>query len=304
MSNLSSMHEAAQFIEQHLKAPMSVRDVADAAGYSVYHFSRTFNRVIGHSPYDYIMRRRLSESARELVELGKRIIDVAFEYQFNNPETYSRAFRRMFGVLPNQVSKSKELPRGIRPEATLAYIRHTNRGTYLRPALVEREAIHLVGLSSRAGDGADVLAELWELLGGEIERIPKRRKSPGVFGVWSSALSADPRASFLMLGVAADSLEAIPPTLVGKTIPPLSYARFIHKGPSRDLRLTLDYIHGTWLPKSGHSAAAPFSIEVYGEGYSGPNNPDSESEILIPIRKVEGGSPITSHSHKSQRHQE
>jgi AraC family transcriptional regulator len=91
---------------------------------------------------------------------------------------------------------------------------------------------------------------------------------------------------------------------VGKTIPPLSYARLIHKGPSRALRLTLDYIHGTWLPKSGHSTAAQFVIEVYGEGYRGPDDPESESEVLIPIRKVEGGSPITSHSHKSQGHQE
>jgi AraC family transcriptional regulator len=283
MSNLESVYQAVQFIEQHLKAPISVQDVADAAGYSVYHFSRTFNRVIGHSPYDYIMRRRLSESARELVESGKRIIDVAFEYQFNNPETYSRAFRRMFGVLPNEVKKSKSLPQLLKSEAKLEYIEHINKGDYLKPKLVELDAIHLVGLASLAKNETDVVTDLWEQLSGEIESIPNRLKPQRYYGITFLTLSGDPQSSFFMIGVAVDSLAAIPPTLVGKTIPPLKYARFIHKGPSKDVGMTLDYVYQTWLPKSGHSTAAPLQIEFYGERYKGPDDPDSESEILIPI---------------------
>jgi AraC family transcriptional regulator len=86
-----------------------------------------------------------------------------------------------------------------------------------------------------------------------------------------------------MIGVAVESLDAIPPTLVGKTIPPLKYARFIHKGPSKDVGMTLEYVYQTWLPKSGHSTAAPFQIEFYGKRYKGPDDPNSESEILIPL---------------------
>ena len=71
---------------------------------------------------------------------------------------------------------------------------------------------------------------------------------------------------------------------MGKTIQPLKYAKFIHKGLSKDVGLTLDYIYQTWLPKSGNSIAAPFEIEFYsGQKYKGPDDPDSESEILIPI---------------------
>jgi AraC family transcriptional regulator len=287
MSNLESVYQAVQFIEQHLKAPISVQDVADATGYSVYHFSRTFNRVIGHSPYDYIMRRRLSESARELVESEKRIIDVAFEYQFNNPETYSRAFRRMFGVLPNQVKKSKSLPYLLKSEATLEYIEHINKGDYLKPALVELDVVHLVGLASLAKDETEIMTELWEQLSSEIESIPNRLKPERYYGVSFFTLSGDSQGSFFMIGVAVDSLDAIPPTLVGKVIPPLKYARFIHKGLSKDVSMTLDYVYQTWLPRSGHSIATPFQIEFYGERYKGPDDPNSESEILIPIDEIE-----------------
>ncbi|MDY7079611.1 MAG: AraC family transcriptional regulator [Chloroflexota bacterium] len=277
------MHQAVQFIEQHLKASISVKDVADAAGYSVYHFSRTFNRAIGHSPYDYIIRRRLSESARELVESGRRIIDVAFEHQFKNPETYSRAFRRMFGVLPNQVKKSKNLPQLLKSEATFEYIEHINKGDYLKPELVEMDAFHLVGLASLAKDETDIVTELWEQLSSEVESMPNRLKPERYYGVSFFTFARDPQGSFFMIGVAVDSLDAIPPTLVGKTIPALKYARFIHKGLSKDIGMTLEYVYQTWLPKSGHSTAAPFQIEFYGERYRGPDDLNSESEILIPI---------------------
>ena len=73
MPNLESILRAVAYIERHLQDPLSVQDVAAATGYSLYHFSRTFNRAIGHSPYDYIVRRRLSESAKELVASDKRI---------------------------------------------------------------------------------------------------------------------------------------------------------------------------------------------------------------------------------------
>jgi AraC family transcriptional regulator len=50
MSNLTRMYQAVQFIEQHLREPITVQNVADAVDYSLYHFCRTFNSVIGHSP--------------------------------------------------------------------------------------------------------------------------------------------------------------------------------------------------------------------------------------------------------------
>jgi len=35
-------------------------------------------------------RRRLSESAHDLAHTDKKIIEIACDYQFNNPETFSR----------------------------------------------------------------------------------------------------------------------------------------------------------------------------------------------------------------------
>jgi AraC family transcriptional regulator len=283
MSNLESMYQAVQFIEHHLKEPISVKDVADSTGYSLYHFSRTFNSVIGHSPYDYIIRRRLSKSAKDLMEPEKKIIDIALEYQFNNPETYSRAFRRMFGVLPNQVKKGKNITNLIKSEISLEYIKHINKGDYLKPELVELDAIHLVGMVCLVKDDTSIITELWEKLNYEIESISNWLQPEKRYGVSFFPLSWELQGFFHMVSVEVDSLDSIPPVLVGKKIPALKYAKFVHKGLSKDVGMTFDYIYQTWLPKSGSSIAAPLEIEFYGERYKGADDPDSESEILIPI---------------------
>ena len=135
MTHIDTMLKAVDFIEDNLKEPISVSDVADAVGYSLYHFSRTFNALIKHSPYDYIMRRRLSESARELLTTKKKIITISLDYQFNNPETYSRAFRRMFGMLPNRLRRDRTVnPLAFKARMTHEQILHINKGDYLATA--------------------------------------------------------------------------------------------------------------------------------------------------------------------------
>jgi AraC-like DNA-binding protein len=64
MLHLDLMAQAIDFIEAHLRADVTVGDVAAAVSYSVYHFCRTFNQVTHYTPYDYLMRRRLAEAAR------------------------------------------------------------------------------------------------------------------------------------------------------------------------------------------------------------------------------------------------
>jgi AraC family transcriptional regulator len=131
MSNIPAMIQAVEFIEDNLTEDIAVADVADAVSYSLYHFCRMFNSVIHHTPYDYLMRRRLSESARELVETNKKIIEIAFDYQFNSPETYSRAFKRMFSVQPYQWRKRESIDRrSLMSRLTAEHIQHMNKGDH------------------------------------------------------------------------------------------------------------------------------------------------------------------------------
>jgi AraC-like DNA-binding protein len=78
-----------------------VQDLATAAGYSLYHFIRVFNQYVGLTPYDYLIRRRLSEAARDLLSGEKKVVDLAMDYLFESHEGFTRAFSRMFNLTPS-----------------------------------------------------------------------------------------------------------------------------------------------------------------------------------------------------------
>ncbi len=283
MPHLTAINKAVDFIEGNLKQDIAVADVAAAASYSLYHFCRTFNRVVHHTPYDYLMRRRLSESARELVESDKKIIEIALDYQFNSPETYSRAFKRMFGIQPYRWKKRARLDgRSLMPRFTPRHIKHINKGDYLRPVLQERGVLHVAGVMTLIKDDQAVLAQLWQVLSQKVGEL-EAREPRNYYGIAWYPQDWETRGFFYMTALEVESPRAASPALAVKTIPALKYTRFIHKGPRRDLELTLDYVYQTWLPKSGESLAYPLEIERYGAEVGDVEQRESEWEVYIPI---------------------
>lgn len=285
-ANIESIAKALEFIENNLKEEITIADIADAVFYSLYHFCRMFNKVIHHTPYDYLMRRRLSESARDLIETDQKIIEIAFDYQFNSPEVYARAFKRMFGMQPNQWRKQGIIhKRSLMPRLTIEHIRHINKGQYLKPVLIEKDAFHVIGLMTLVKDGKTVISALWDMLGQELEEIEDTVKPEKYYSITWYPAGWEHRGIFYMAAVEIVSPAIVSPVLVVKTIPASKYARFIHKGSQKDLHLTRDYIYHTWLPKSGKNLAFPLEIEYYEQDFSASDNEKAEREIYIPISR-------------------
>lgn len=92
------------FIEDNLHQDIGVLDVATSVSFSQFYFSREFSRHVHSSIYDYIIRRKLSEAYKALFNSRPKIVDLAFQYGFQSHEGFSRAFRKMFGENPSEVS--------------------------------------------------------------------------------------------------------------------------------------------------------------------------------------------------------
>jgi len=75
--------------------------LAQAARLSPYHFLRTFQRLIGVTPHQYILRTRLRRAAVRLVtKEPAKILDVALDCGFGDVSNFNHAFRTEFGVSP------------------------------------------------------------------------------------------------------------------------------------------------------------------------------------------------------------
>jgi len=103
---IESITKALHFIENNLTQNICVDDVADNVYASGAHFQRIFHLVTGYTIGDYLRNRRLSEAAHDIAH-GQKLIDVAFKYQYDTQEGFSKAFTRFHGITPKQARKGK-----------------------------------------------------------------------------------------------------------------------------------------------------------------------------------------------------
>ncbi len=282
MTQFELMAQAIDFIEDNLQNAITVTDMAEAVSYSVYHFCRTFNQATHHTPYDYLMRRRLAESARALLHGNRKIIEIALDYQFNSPETFSRAFKRAFGVQPNQQrSQGRVDRRQLMPRLTLAHLSHLHQANHVKPVLAAKGAIELTGVMTLIKDDPLAIMELWDLLGQELGQ--QLVQAGSYYGLIYYPENWQEHGRLYMAAVETKNVKTTGAAMVTKTIPTSHYARFVHKGLIQDLPLTMDYVYHTWQPRSGQRISYSWAIEHSMRDFRDATEPGFEREIYIPL---------------------
>jgi AraC-like DNA-binding protein len=88
------------YIEAHIQDPITLSELARAAGYSQWHAARVFKELTGKAPFEYVRALRLTKAALLLRDEQPKIVDVAFDFVFASHEGFTRAFSRQFGVSP------------------------------------------------------------------------------------------------------------------------------------------------------------------------------------------------------------
>jgi AraC family transcriptional regulator len=90
---------AIDCIESRFAGPLSLQELADAAGLGIRHFSRAFREATGRSPHQYLLHRRV-EQAKVLIRQGLPLAEVALQCGFCDQSQLTRTFVRLVGTTP------------------------------------------------------------------------------------------------------------------------------------------------------------------------------------------------------------
>ncbi|MDN5215793.1 AraC family transcriptional regulator [Fulvivirgaceae bacterium BMA12] len=89
------------FVEKNLDADLSLKKLSEKAHYSSFHFHRIFSAIIGENLNEFINRKRIERIASILlVEGNKPMKELAYSYGFNSESSFSRAFKKYYGISP------------------------------------------------------------------------------------------------------------------------------------------------------------------------------------------------------------
>lgn len=88
-------------LAERTSEPLTLAELAEAAGLSPFHFARMFAARVGEAPMAHVRRHRLLAAADRLaVAPHTALAELALDVGFESQPAFTRAFKRMFGVTP------------------------------------------------------------------------------------------------------------------------------------------------------------------------------------------------------------
>ena len=161
-----------EYLEEHLKAEITLADLAAQAGYSPWHFSRLFARETGQSVAQYMLRRRLERALGEIAA-GSRAIDAVLSYGFETYSGFYRAFVRLYGCSPRKYLRLYEGGATTKTEVTMRHYSKKEIRQALRHWELERAVIGEVPVmyDGRADESAWTVDGVYRLRVGDRVRL-------------------------------------------------------------------------------------------------------------------------------------
>ncbi len=102
---LEKLNKAFDYIGQNYRKNISLKDAANFAGFSEYHFSRIFKDTMEMNFHDYLEEYRIKKSERLLSDSNYSITQTAYMSGFNSLSTFNRVFRKVKGCTPTGYKK-------------------------------------------------------------------------------------------------------------------------------------------------------------------------------------------------------
>jgi AraC family transcriptional regulator len=263
------------YIAGRLDAQLPLDELAEVACFSPYHFHRIFRGMVGEPVKEHVRRLRLERAAERLRDTGDPITTIAFDAGYQTHESFTRAFRAMFGEAP---SSFRENRRELRREA--AWPAHVSEPLEVR---IERLPLTRLAFVHHIGPYNEVYkawGRLYSWAG------PRGLVGPGaeLMGVVHDDPDITPPDRLRYDAALVVSERVKPEGEVGiLEIPPGDYAVTMHRGPYEGLSETYARLCGAWLPASGREARSAPSIEIYHNHPQGTRPADLLTEIHVPL---------------------
>lgn len=285
MDCIQSIQKAITYKEEHILEPINYEDVARQVYMSNYHFHRIFSMIVGITANEYIRNRRLSMAGQELILSDKKIIDIAYKYGYDTPESFTKAFTRFHGITPNAAKRA-----GIQLKSfNRLVIKITlEGGTVMNYRIVEREKFQVLAKVKTfpneivAEKGNHDIADYWAECGNEgvFNVLAEHSKSHDNYGL-CAPISKESNCFDYGIGKLYEGGE-VPEGFQIWNVESTLWAVFECMGEDGEcISDTWDRIFKEFLPSSDYNMLDDTDFEIYGENLK----PGCFCEVWIPVSK-------------------
>jgi AraC-like DNA-binding protein len=186
-----AVNRAIIAMRENLGEQLTVDDIARAAMFSKFHFTRIFQRATGVSPGRFLSALRLQRAKHLLVSTSLNVADISLRVGYNSVGTFSTRFSKSVGMSPTAYRKRAGFAPQISPDPTFGREHRSTALVYGRVWPAQADATVFVGLfPDRIPQGRPVRCTI--LFGHgqyRFDRVP-----PGTWYLLAQSVTGDARA--------------------------------------------------------------------------------------------------------------
>lgn len=101
-----NVSRAKEYVDEHYSEELTLQRVADAAGISPGYLSTSFPQVCGKGFIDYLNQVRIEHACAYLKQKYFKTYEIAYKVGFKDEKYFTRVFKKLMGMTPNEYKKS------------------------------------------------------------------------------------------------------------------------------------------------------------------------------------------------------
>ena len=99
---LERVARARDYISNNLQSNIDVKQLAETACLSEYHFIRTFGGTYGQTPYQFLLNQRIRKAEKMMAQKSYSLQEISQACGFETVQTFRKCFKRVTGQSPSQ----------------------------------------------------------------------------------------------------------------------------------------------------------------------------------------------------------
>jgi len=106
MTNSSPIAQVIEYMQHFYAQPITLKQLAERANYSVPHLCALFKEATGYTPIEYLARLRVEVAKTLLTDSTLSLAEVAEKAGYRDPSYFGRIFKRIAGLSPLQFKRT------------------------------------------------------------------------------------------------------------------------------------------------------------------------------------------------------
>lgn len=288
---LEIIKDTTEYIESNILESLNLDNISENVNISKFHLLRIWKGATSTGLMEYVRRRRIALSLKDLLNHGNSIEFISSKYSFGCERTYNRVFKEEYGITPSKWRKNPT-PLKILDQFNADFMNCSGEGLVFFRSITVLPAFSIAGLEYIVDIEENKKYQISNKYGFDFSYKYRLNiinpVEKNIYIGFTTIPDSTSSYTFYQPSIEINQDSIVPPGMKIKKIPAHKYGVFTYIGPhgaeeisSKTLSEIWQFVFETWMPTIEFDLKEKFRFEYI--NYAKCNKHYCECDLYFPI---------------------